>query len=487
MLAGLALVPGPRSALAAGGATRDEVYPVPPSGVFTVHGRGFGHGRGMSQWGAYGAAKQDGLSANQILHFYYPHTTLATRSTTRTIRVLLSAADAPRRGYVHVNPAAGLTVTPADGAALTLPTETAKQQTITGWRLQRNAAVVNLREQVGGSWHTKAAVGTGATFSAAGAIPVVEPGRVVSYWGAVTGEIESGAMEAVNVVNIELYLRSVVPSEMSPSWPAAALAAQAIAARTYATRERDHPKASWFDLYGDTRDQAYGGLAVESASTTKAIEATAGEVIVDTSGRAILAQYASADGGWTVSGGVSYLPAKPDPYDGAIANTAHAWTASVSARTLESAYPQLGTLKDLEIIGRDGNGLWGGRVTSVTLVGTKSSANVSGPDLQSAIGLRSYWFRPEPLPAAPAGFKATVSGRTVTATWKPPASVKGAAAVTGYRLTLSPGGYRQKLASSARTASVSKLPAGTYTVAIVALSDAGPGPPASVVVKTVHK
>jgi hypothetical protein len=77
------------------GTSRDEVYPTPADAVFVVHGRGSGHGHGMSQWGAYGAAKVAHLSANQILHFYYPHTTLATRSTTRTIRVLLSGSIRP--------------------------------------------------------------------------------------------------------------------------------------------------------------------------------------------------------------------------------------------------------------------------------------------------------------------------------------------------------------------------------------------------------
>jgi len=67
---------------------------VPPGGGYTIHGLGFGHGHGMSQWGAYGAAKVGQLSANQILHFYYPHTFLATRSTKRQIRVLLSVVAA---------------------------------------------------------------------------------------------------------------------------------------------------------------------------------------------------------------------------------------------------------------------------------------------------------------------------------------------------------------------------------------------------------
>jgi len=174
----------------------------------------------------------------------------------------------------------------------------------------------------------------------------------MTFSGAVIGELEVGHMDAVNVVNLELYLRGVVPSEMPSSWSPAALQSQAVAARTYATRELRSPKASWFDVFGDTRDQSYGGVGAETKATNQAVKATAGEVVVDHTGHAILAQYASADGGWTVAGGAPYLPAKPDPYDGAVPNAAHAWITSVSAHSLAMAYPEIGTLQDIVITGR---------------------------------------------------------------------------------------------------------------------------------------
>jgi stage II sporulation protein D len=464
--------------------SRHEVYPVPPSGVYSFHGRGDGHGHGMSQWGAYGAAKVAHLSTNQILHFYYPRTTLATRSTSQLIRVLLTAADASGRGYLQVNPALGLSVTPAGHKALVLPAKTASHHAITAWRLQRSGKTVLLRRLSGGTWGTRMHVGTHAAITdTATQVPVVEPGGTVSYRGSIVGEIESGSFEAVNVVNLELYLLSVVPSEMPSSWSAAALQAQAVAARTYARHGINNPKAHWYDVNGDTSDQAYGGIGVETARATSAIHATAGEVIVDAHGHAILAQYSAADGGWTTSGGVAYLPAKADPYDGAVPNTAHAWIESVSASRLEADYPQLGTLADIEITGRDGDGLWGGRVTALKLVGSKATVTLSGTDLQSALGFGSDWFRPVPRPAAPSTLVAQVTGGTVTATWKAPASVTGAAAVTGYRFTLSPGGHVQTLGKTVLTASVTKLAAGTYTVRVSALSAAGKGPAATTTVK----
>ena len=71
------------------------------------------------------------------------------------------------------------------------------------------------------------------------------------------------------------YLESVVPMEMPPSWSAAALQAQAIAARTYAEHAMAFPHASWFDIYGDTRDQVYGGVGAEYAAQHAAVTATA--------------------------------------------------------------------------------------------------------------------------------------------------------------------------------------------------------------------
>jgi SpoIID/LytB domain protein len=315
------------------------------------------------------------------------------------------------------------------------------------------------------------------------------PGRKVRFRGGITGEIENGSMEAVNVVNLESYLQGVVPSEMSSSWSPAALQAQAVAARTYATRGTAHPKSSWFDVFGDTRDQAYGGYAAEAPRSNAAVQRTAGEVIVDHSNHAVLAQYSSADGGWTVSGGVKYLPAQHDPYDGLVANDSHKWTSSVSAASISSAYPSIGTLQQIIITGRDGNGLWGGRVTALTLQGSKASVNLTGSDFQFGFGLRSPWFRPPPPPGPPTSLDAKATGKTATATWKAPTEIPGGAKVTGYEFRLGPGRHRQTMSAGTLTASVSGLKAGSYTVHVIAQSNAGSGPAAvaTVVVKAAHQ
>src|SRR4051812_46089549 len=93
------------------GARSAQVFRVPPNGVFTLRGHGWGHGHGMSQYGAYGAAKVRGLTYQQIVDFYYPHTTLAGTPLSTVVRVLLHDTSATR-----------LVVAPRGAAKLTAST-----------------------------------------------------------------------------------------------------------------------------------------------------------------------------------------------------------------------------------------------------------------------------------------------------------------------------------------------------------------------------
>ena len=466
-----------------------EVYPGPPGKVFTFDGRGYGHGHGMSQWGAYGAVRARHRSADQVLRFYYPHTSQRTFSTTHKIHVLVSAVGARARGYLEVEPAAGLTVKPKGASPVSLPKKTANHHRITAWRLQHDRKHIALRAQAHRHWHTLQSVGRKATFTDATQTITVDQqyGGAVAYRGEFVAELESGNFEAVNALPIERYLRGVVAAEMPASWPHEALQAQAVASRSYAWYEMRHPKASWFDVFGDTRDQAYGGVAAENVRTNRAIKATAGQVLVDSGRQPIFAQFASSDGGWTVAGSQSYLPAEHDPFDGAVPNPEHSWTTTVSAAAIQAAYPSVGKLHDLTITRRDGNGAWGGRVLELALHGTGGTVAVTGSSLQFALGLRSPWFRPVPPPSAPRKLTVDVAHRVLTVGWRAPHSVKGAAAVSGYRVTISPDGRHKTVSSSARRASFRRLAAGTHTVTVTARSSAGSGQAATMVVKTGHK
>jgi stage II sporulation protein D len=482
--AGLVAVATPSSGASGTPAARSsiEVYPLTPSRDFTLHGRGFGHGHGMSQWGAFGAAQVKHLTGHQIVHFYYPHTRLVTTKGARRIRVDLSAEDSFDTHFVQVAPAKGLAAT-YGGHSHALP-RLRDHHLIRGWRLTRaSGSTFRLKALSQKTWHRMALVGSAASFhDPASQVPVVLPGGVTrAYRGSIRAVLASGFVETVNTVRVSKYLLSVVPQEMPSSWASAALQAQAIAARTYAEHARAHPHASWFDIYGDTRDQAYGGVPAEAAASDAAVKATTGEILETSGGSVILAQFGAADGGWTASGGVSYLPAKADPYDGLIANSAHAWTTTVSAAAVQSLAPSIGKLRDLEVTQRDGHGRWGGRVTGVRLVGSDGSATVDPTTFEFDLGLRSTWWRPIPAPAAPQSVAAKPSGRSVTLTWAAPKSVKGAAAVTAYRVTFSPSGKHRTVASSTHSVTVRHLTKGTtYRVTVVARSNAGSGPGATV-------
>jgi len=109
-----------------------------------------------------------------------------------------------------------------------------------------------------------------------------------------------GALTVVNVIGLEDYVRGVVPNELSPGgFPAIeALKAQAVAARTYAFRNRGQFASEGFDLLPTTRSQVYRGLTSEHPLASRAVDETRG-VIATYNGEPINALYTSTCGGRT--------------------------------------------------------------------------------------------------------------------------------------------------------------------------------------------
>lgn len=127
----------------------------------------------------------------------------------------------------------------------------------------------------------------------------------VPYRGRVILLPMRGGIGVVNVVPLESYLRGVVAKEIGPVAPETyeALRAQAIAARTYAMRNLGKNDIAGFDLHGDVRDQAYGGVAFETTLADRAVEATAGLALAEEDGRPAVLYYHSTCGGTTVAAG----------------------------------------------------------------------------------------------------------------------------------------------------------------------------------------
>ena len=212
-------------------------------------------------------------------------------------------------------------------------------------------------------------------------------------------------LAVVNVVTLESYLLGVVASEMPSDWKPEALEAQAIAARTYAVATRK-PASSPYDLYPDQRSQVYRGLAGEGASSSAAVDATAGQVVLY-QGQPIVTYFSSSSGGRTAAvqeslPGVDpepYLVSVDDPFD--TISPYHDWTLSLDDRDLsqKAVYPGL-------ITGVQINAYPSGRVNTVTFNGSAGPLVLSASLVRKRLGLRSTWFTS--TPGAPAARTAAI-------------------------------------------------------------------------------
>ncbi len=370
-----ASAPGPTTARAAD---------VRPAGPVQLVGNGYGHGHGLSQWGAQRQAEA-GRGYRQILRFYYPG--LKDGTASGRVAVLISADTTTDVTVVDRD---GLQVKSlATGKTLGL----AKPAKARLWRI--TPAAGGSRSTVAwkntGSWTTFRTVPGEAQFVAGDApITLVLPGERRAYRGALRSaapSASSGKRDTVNVLPIDSYLKGVVPREVYTSWKPAALQAQAVAARTYAAHDISDGVQHHWDICDTTACQVYGGYDDEVASTNAAIDATRGEILT-ADGAPAFTQFSASNGGWMSAGSQPYLVAKQDPYD----DTYRGWTDSIAPRELERALPAIGTFRRVTVLKRDGNGTWDGRVLSIKVVGSRGSATLTGEEFRSSFGLNSTWF-----------------------------------------------------------------------------------------------
>lgn len=367
-----------------------SAFDVPADGQLVLRGHGYGHGNGMSQYGAEGAGRA-GKSYGQILRFYYPGTDF--RRVRGRIRVLISG---DYTSDLRVSPTSGLKVRDlGDGATWQLPTRPG----ITMWRIRPAPDVVQFFKD--GRWHAWASPsgrtrlkGDGEFFADGPVRLWLSPGVSRSYRGhlrAASPYAGAAVRDTVNVVSMDKYVRGVVPYEMPSSWSAPALKAQSIAARSYATYERSLNRDRHYQTCDTTSCQVYGGTGAETESTNSAVRATA-DRILKYRGRPAITQFSSSSGGYTNSGGLRYLPAQPDPWDDWSGNGVHDWSSTVDADRVERLYPRLGRLVAVRVTQRTGDGQWGGRVLRLVLDGSQDDVTLSGTDFRFSLGLRSTWF-----------------------------------------------------------------------------------------------
>jgi len=371
-----------------------------------IRGAGFGHGIGMSQYGAYGYALE-GARYPGILAHYYRGTRLST-APSGPVRVLLQPVDP----YIRVRGA-----------------------TSVGGRSLKPGTMYIAKRGGGGIVVTTSRGRRVGTFGSVIKFKSADPMRLMGpalnsvtsglYRGSMEVRVDGGGVTSINELDMDSYIRGVVAGEMPSSWPLEALKVQAVAARTYALATSKTSGA--FDQYPDTRSQVYRGVTGESVRSDAAVKDTAGR-IVTYSGTPAVTYYFSTSGGHTENiefsfvGSLSkpWLVGVPDPYD--TQSPYHRWTVRMSAAALDRALRAPGSFKRIKVLERGVSP----RVVRAEVVGTRGTRSVSGPQIRSALGLRDTWFTDYRV--ATSASRAPVAGRAWSgraASWlpRPPARV----------------------------------------------------------------
>jgi stage II sporulation protein D len=366
-------------------ATREDGRREPAS--ITVSTLGNGHGKGLSQYGARNRAT-DGQTYREIVEHYYPNTEWGTAGD--MVRVLIKADTTDD---VVVGARTGLKARSlGSGKTWTLPAKRGGQ-TIARWKITAAAGEKSAVSYLAaGRWTAWRHAPGDAEFTAGGQpMNLYTPDGVVAYRGNLrSASVGNATRNTVNVVKLDVYLRGVVPQEIPGSWPAAAVQAQAVAARTYAVFERGNvPPSRYYDLCDTDLCQVYGGASAEYSGSDAAVAATAGEILTY-SGAPIFAQFSASNGGYSVDGGYPYLVAEEDPFDHGYPGDPHAVTFTGDQVTRHWA--GLGDLVSVEVTERDGKGPYGGRVTKLLVTGTEGTATPTGSQFRSYLGLRTTLF-----------------------------------------------------------------------------------------------
>jgi stage II sporulation protein D len=334
-----------------------------------VTGHGWGHGVGMSQWGAYGYARH-GWKYHRILSHYYPGTRFGHVGELR-VRILL----AHNVKVVTVGCATPIRVTDGKRLTRTLPAGVYGVGPKLAFPVRRH--------------------GTGLSFGHLADLdcaraPLTLDGR--AYHGALALRSNGRTVSAANSLSLDTYLRGVVPSESPSHWPLAALEAQAVAARSYAVAEL-RPD-SWYDLLPNTSDQVYGGVAAEKPHSDQAVYATLGQVLM-WNGQVARTYYSSSSGGrtesvedaWPGSAPIPYLRSVSDPYD--VYSPHHDWGPFAVSGTRLAASLGLASEVESARIQRDDSY----RVTSVDFrLASGAAVSRTGAQIARSLHLLSTWF-----------------------------------------------------------------------------------------------
>jgi stage II sporulation protein D len=391
--------------------------PASAATTFSIKGGGYGHGIGLSQWGARGYALQ-GKKYDWILAHYYQDTKLVTKPS-ETVRVNLDRRYG-ESGYV---PQSRWQIRSGTEASLTISSASTPTQTVSVgdddivWVVYSSGDVRVCEDETykDGSTTKHRAGDTIATLEgesiarASGRVQIVGSSGPFGHsgirWrGTVHFRPGSGGLHAINYVDLEDYLYGVVPRESPSSWPAEALKAQAVAARSYAYQDAKAHNT----LKCTTRSQVYGGHSRpghthEAASANSAVDATKGQLVwYGSQTQPVKTYFSSSSGGHTASIEDVWTGGSPKPYykgveDADQASPAYRWnlgpyTATEFAAKLRAAgvssAPAPATVTAVK-----SDRATSGHTRSVTFTWSNgASTTVGGNTLRSKLGLKSTNF-----------------------------------------------------------------------------------------------
>lgn len=228
-----------------------------------------------------------------------------------------------------------------------------------------------------------------------------EPGHFLSVNGkAYRGWLRlltggKGTLDVVEYVDLEEYLYGVLPKEVGAGWPAEALKAQAVISRTFALSQRSDEKGVRFDLVNDVRSQVYGGLSAEAEPTSRAVDDTRGQILIDKAGQPVEAFFHSSCGGSTEKPGAVWARGgegtTSDVYaaleeDYCSADPYRDWTLSLSESSLRArlrkAGIRLGTIRQVEVRRTSVSG----RAEVIRVVSSKGTRDIQGNRFRLALG-----------------------------------------------------------------------------------------------------
>jgi SpoIID/LytB domain protein len=365
----------------------------------------------MGQWGSLGyALGADAGAGNftygQILTHYYGNTTLETLGTAPAPaslnggNVIVAMTENNGNDLIATAASGTLTATGVTGPA-----------TAVLFHLVGPGSLYDVYTGPGcaGPWGLVASDVTEPTAAATngGPVELCQPGPSIEMHGSLTALANSlGQARTVNTVPLEEYVADVAPSESPSSWATLGGAGpqgepwgfQQSEAQTVAARSYVEANPLSYGGYADTCDQtcqSYPGMKYETATSVLAAQDTAGQVmVINGTSTVATTEYSSSSGGYSTG---AQFPAVVDAGDAvcistSVCNPNHDWSVTLSAASIEAAYPSIGTYSSLVVTSRNGLGDFGGRVNQLTVSGTAGSVSVTGAAFAAAFNLKSTWF-----------------------------------------------------------------------------------------------